>query len=731
MDRVFEKRILETDPQPASRTQSSTLRDEEVELILAKKKLKESKTGSTGSEQQMYGSRHPRGLIASEIAPGKLVERLRSTSIASDPSQNPGAYSSRLQQTIVKGKEREGGINTHQRPSGSQHETRSRTQQSVMDKTKPEKASPELSISVPERRFSKSHGLGALWSKPLVFPQAGKRKATVEWKDLTRLDEGEFLNDNLIGFYLRYLEYQLEQEHPELAKKIYFFNTYFFASLTRTAKGKKGINYEAVQNWTRTVDVFGYDYVVVPINESAHWYVALICNLPALDRNLEDGDEEAGVINTKTSSDPADDRSLLSTPGHSSLSNVPDERKQTVSDSDADSTRDSFAEMNLGEKEEHKTDADWHKIMLEACSDIGSSEVVPEEKENQEHRGSKTDVVETSAHSPMEVDQKIAANLSPEAEPSEYKKLSPATKANRRKSAPRLQKYAPKSPVIVTLDSLGLSHSPTVRALKDYLAEEGKSKRSLEYPDDAIRGMTAKGIPLQTNFCDCGLYLLGYLDKLIQDPQDLCYKILQRELDEGKDWPCLNPSQLRDQLRSQIQVLHAKQENERKETAKKSGKYISREQSKPTSSPARAVETPRAVNSGLPNESAEQGPKVTRESALKGAVPLEHDDGLPRRLKQPPVIEFALKEVKRKEITPESVPPRIAREEDSLEYLGVKPVMKESGRQPSIGEPTRMPNGKLEDLYQFPESSSSGRLADKPVVLSRNSTPGEGDLLGI
>lgn len=38
---------------------------------------------------------------------------------------------------------------------------------------------------------------------PLVYPLEGPRKANVDWIDLERLDEGEFLNDNLISFYLR------------------------------------------------------------------------------------------------------------------------------------------------------------------------------------------------------------------------------------------------------------------------------------------------------------------------------------------------------------------------------------------------------------------------------------------------------------------------------------------------------------------------------------------------
>jgi hypothetical protein len=36
-----------------------------------------------------------------------------------------------------------------------------------------------------------------------------------------------------------------------------------------------------VKNWTRNINIFEKDFVVIPINKSAHWYLAIIC-YPAL-----------------------------------------------------------------------------------------------------------------------------------------------------------------------------------------------------------------------------------------------------------------------------------------------------------------------------------------------------------------------------------------------------------------------------------------------------------------
>ena len=40
--------------------------------------------------------------------------------------------------------------------------------------------------------------------------------------------------------------------------------------------------YERVRRWTKKVNIFEKDFVIVPINEHSHWFVAVIC-YPGLD----------------------------------------------------------------------------------------------------------------------------------------------------------------------------------------------------------------------------------------------------------------------------------------------------------------------------------------------------------------------------------------------------------------------------------------------------------------
>jgi sentrin-specific protease 7 len=62
-----------------------------------------------------------------------------------------------------------------------------------------------MAMSAFSEKYSAVHGLGKPWGGPMVYPLEGERKTqvSVEQHDLERLDEGEFLNDNLIDFYMR------------------------------------------------------------------------------------------------------------------------------------------------------------------------------------------------------------------------------------------------------------------------------------------------------------------------------------------------------------------------------------------------------------------------------------------------------------------------------------------------------------------------------------------------
>ncbi|MCJ1403735.1 hypothetical protein MMC11_006958 [Xylographa trunciseda] len=523
--------------------------------------------------------------------------------------------------------------------SNSQHVTRSKSSSGRVFNL-PRGISP-LAEEIPEElRFSKQYGLGTRWKKPLIFPKVGKKKTTVEYDDLERLDDGQFLNDNLLGFYLRFLEYHLEKQRPDVAKKVYWFNTYFFASLNQTVRGKRGINYEAVRKWTRNIDVFTYDYAVVPINESAHWYVAIICNLRALNRkpNIEGGD---GPSSPRYENFEALDE--LESEPLEGTSAIPEDREsketQKATDeigkgSDNDAT-ESFADLQLSEKEDTSRPEKLEDVRLRSRSSPQGLF-----RRNTELEPMHAPLAQIESQIPGADTDSIVVTEEPTG------RTPVSQRKGKRKSIPPPRVFDPEQPAIITLDSLGIAHSPTIRVLKDYLREEANDKRGgMTFDDTQIKGITVKQIPLQDNFCDCGLFLLGYMEKFVEDPRDFVTKVLQRDFDPMKDWPNLNPTVMRVTIRDLVQELHSKQEDEREELKRPQvAKVIDKETKLEHETPASPTTkqtlpvTNRAIDHKLQkkgggSEADDHGDPApsTRRIALQSALLVDEPNTLPQR----------------------------------------------------------------------------------------------------
>lgn len=87
--------------------------------------------------------------------------------------------------------------------------------------------------------------------------------------DLDTLEEEQYVNDNIINFYLRYL---IEDRH--LHNSVYAFNSFFYSSLAGSTS--TSIHYERVQSWTKKVDLFAKECLIVPIIQNYHWRLAVI-----------------------------------------------------------------------------------------------------------------------------------------------------------------------------------------------------------------------------------------------------------------------------------------------------------------------------------------------------------------------------------------------------------------------------------------------------------------------
>ncbi|KAK1760901.1 hypothetical protein QBC47DRAFT_368526 [Echria macrotheca] len=312
------------------------------------------------------------------------------------------------------------------------------------------------------------------WKMPLVF-----HRTTVEMDDIPRLDEGQCLNDNIINFGLHFLFEKLVSRAPGLNERAYLFNTFFHEKL-RSDKSYKGkINYDGVKGWTSKVDLLSYDYIVVPVNEHYHWWVAIICNPGKLARNQEEPPEhEAAQL--PTAMEPSSDVEMT---------NGDDSRPQV---SPGEAATPEISQLSIDRQQE----PNGTKQNPHPSSDDNDVVVVEDAIEDQ-------DAISSAKR---------------------------AKKRGRKSFGPPPRTYDPSEPRIITLDSLGMTHPTSIMALKHYLAAEFEHKRGIVL-DELPRqlGMKAAGIPEQQNFHDCGVYLLGYMQEFVMDPDKFTSALLRKE----------------------------------------------------------------------------------------------------------------------------------------------------------------------------------------------------------
>ncbi|KAI1126361.1 hypothetical protein F5Y10DRAFT_212426 [Nemania abortiva] len=392
--------------------------------------------------------------------------------------------------------------------------------------------SPEPREPEPKGWTSLNAGWEKQWRNSLVYPNTGKNRATIDKDDIQRLDEGQFLNDNIIIFYLRYLQKNLEDNNGDLAKRIYFQNTFFYDKLKPTKTGQ-GINYDSVKSWTSKVDLFSKDYIIVPINEYTHWYVAIICNAPKLLPSSVSHDQVDDTQNGVTT--VLDGKPPQEIPQASSQVEKSDDypNGERVDPAQADVV-ENLGRMSI-DGSEHSSET-----KQKGDNDVGEvTDSVPTQ------HGYEVYVIKDSDRTEAEVEH-IATTAHP-----------PTRKKTGKRQSLGPRRYDPNQPRIITLDSLGVTHSPTCSYLKQYLVAELRDKKGIEIESPKAMGTTAKGVPEQTNHCDCGLFLLGYIQEFLRDPDRFIRSLLQR--DDEISWH-LEPSELRANIRTLIFDLQKKQQ---------------------------------------------------------------------------------------------------------------------------------------------------------------------------
>ncbi|XP_046392119.1 uncharacterized protein LOC124160329 isoform X2 [Ischnura elegans] len=455
-------------------------------------------------------------------------------------------------------------------------------------------SSPTTPVAKPVKDFNQ---------KILIYPPPpAKGGITINPEDYLCLGEEQFLNDVIIDFYLKYLTQSCLSEVDQ--SRTHVFSSFFYKRLTtrpvRSARRHHPVEMDGstspaekrharVKGWTKNVDIFEKDFIVIPINESAHWFLAIIC-FPGLEGcvRMRDGVpvklppsqpkpsrkskelkkqemEKEEMIPAaclvkpiqigNTTITPITTPVAGAQPGSSNLG-LPvatinlDERDggmigddysdrdeaegeeediQMPSESEDEGAVEGGAEEG-GEGKKEGGEGDCEKGQsggeeeeetkkAEGGSGDGAESMSKEEEGEKEEAKEKDETEEKDA--PEEKDQKSSKADDTKQEKDPKPEDANAVKSEEGDNTEYCSPNDPiKQPCILIFDSLaGTSRSRVVATLRDYLRIEYKVKKGAErdFSKDTIKGACPR-VPQQTNFVDCGLYVLQYVESFFENP---------------------------------------------------------------------------------------------------------------------------------------------------------------------------------------------------------------------
>ncbi|KAJ6954682.1 ubiquitin-like-specific protease 2B isoform X1 [Populus alba x Populus x berolinensis] len=131
----------------------------------------------------------------------------------------------------------------------------------------------------------------------VIYPKGDSDAVSISKRDVDLLQPETFINDTIIDFYIKYLKNQIP---PEEKHRYHFFNSFFFRKLADLDKDPSSVKdgraaFLRVHKWTRKVDIFGKDYIFIPVNFNLHWSLLVICH-PGEVAGVKDEDTAKSVI---------------------------------------------------------------------------------------------------------------------------------------------------------------------------------------------------------------------------------------------------------------------------------------------------------------------------------------------------------------------------------------------------------------------------------------------------
>ncbi|NXF73518.1 SENP6 protease, partial [Sclerurus mexicanus] len=438
--------------------------------------------------------------------------------------------------------------------------------------------------------------------KLIVYPPSpAKGGISVTNEDLHCLNEGEFLNDVIIDFYLKYLV--LEKLKKEDADRIHVFSSFFYKRLNQRERRNfhetsnlsiQQKRHGRVRTWTRHVDIFEKDFIFVPLNEAAHWFLAVIC-FPGLEKPKYEPNphyHENATMPMKSSSSDGESSAPSPLPNELDAQNSPS--KSTAKKTLTKKYHAALIDPNIETEDSEPSccrrspcrGKSAFKKLNQIDSDVEEPNTVESACHKLDHRTLDENGIQgefTAASQSMDGLHKIRLNYSEDS--ADGSKLNEddlidfsEDQDNQEDSSDDgglvddncnsemgqwyLKPTICKQPCILLMDSLrGPSRSNVVKTLREYLEVEWEvrkgSKRS--FSKDVMKGSNPK-VPQQNNFSDCGVYILQYVESFFENP------ILSFELPMNlTDWfPRPRMKTKREEIRKLILKLQEQQNKEKK-----------------------------------------------------------------------------------------------------------------------------------------------------------------------
>jgi len=99
--------------------------------------------------------------------------------------------------------------------------------------------------------------------------------------DLNCLNSGQYLNDTIINFYLKYLHKTLLDDDQR--RSVYICDSFFMEAI-RTADPQR------IARWEQRLNIFEKDYIIIPVEGDQHWILLVLCH----PNNIVNNDNVAG-----------------------------------------------------------------------------------------------------------------------------------------------------------------------------------------------------------------------------------------------------------------------------------------------------------------------------------------------------------------------------------------------------------------------------------------------------